>query len=302
MSEIILHHYEVSPYAEKIRLVMGLKGLAWRSVQIPMVMPKPDLTALTGGYRLTPVLQLGADVYCDTQTIAAALEELQPSPTLYPAGQEARNRALCTWGESFFMNAVVLFLALGVFPDDFVEDRKTMIPGPFDPALAEAVVPANRDQVRAKLDVLEAQLRGGGFLLGGEPCLADLAVHHPIWMLRAHPEIARLVEPFPSVLAWMERVAAIGHGERSELDSAEAIEIARAATPRTRPAEDPGDPNGRKPGDRLRVQPEAYGNCPVEGELVRSDARSLALRRHDPRVGEVVVHFPREGTLSFPLG
>ena len=50
MSELILHHYDLSPYAEKIRLIMGYKGLAWKSVQIPMVMPKPDLTCLTGGY------------------------------------------------------------------------------------------------------------------------------------------------------------------------------------------------------------------------------------------------------------
>ena len=51
MTDIILHHYETSPYAEKVRLGLGLKGLAWASVEIPVIMPKPDLTALTGGYR-----------------------------------------------------------------------------------------------------------------------------------------------------------------------------------------------------------------------------------------------------------
>ena len=30
-------------------------------------MPKPNLTALTGGYRKTPVLQIGADIYCNSQ-------------------------------------------------------------------------------------------------------------------------------------------------------------------------------------------------------------------------------------------
>ena len=51
MTDMILHHYETSPYAEKVRLGLGLKGLAWASVEIPVIMPKPDLTALTGGYR-----------------------------------------------------------------------------------------------------------------------------------------------------------------------------------------------------------------------------------------------------------
>ena len=37
MSEIILHHYDLSPYAEKIRLCFGLKNLEWKSVQAPMI-------------------------------------------------------------------------------------------------------------------------------------------------------------------------------------------------------------------------------------------------------------------------
>ena len=84
MSDLILHHFDPSPFAEKIRLVFGLKGLAWQSVDIPMVPPKPDLTALTGGYRRTPVLQVGADIYCDTRLIALELERRFPTPTLFP--------------------------------------------------------------------------------------------------------------------------------------------------------------------------------------------------------------------------
>ena len=76
MAELVLHHFDWSPYAEKVRVLLGIKGLAWRSVQIPMVMPKPDLTALTGGYRKTPVLQVGADIYCDTSLIADVLATL----------------------------------------------------------------------------------------------------------------------------------------------------------------------------------------------------------------------------------
>ena len=48
MHELILHHYPTSPFAEKARLMLGFKQLSWRSVMIPPVMPKPDLTALTG--------------------------------------------------------------------------------------------------------------------------------------------------------------------------------------------------------------------------------------------------------------
>ena len=64
---IILHHFDQSPFSEKIRLIFGLKSIAWRSVRISRIMPRPDLMPLTGGYRRTPVMQIGADIYCDTQ-------------------------------------------------------------------------------------------------------------------------------------------------------------------------------------------------------------------------------------------
>ena len=97
MSDLILHHYDEAPFAEKIRLIFGIKGLPWNSVIIPSAMPKPDLMPLTGGYRRTPVLQIGADIYCDTQLIAAVLERLYPTPTIFPDGNAGLAYALGSW-------------------------------------------------------------------------------------------------------------------------------------------------------------------------------------------------------------
>jgi glutathione S-transferase len=65
MTSIILRHYDTSPYAEKVRTGLGLKGLACASVELPVIMPKQNLTALTGGYCKTPVLQIGASPFGD---------------------------------------------------------------------------------------------------------------------------------------------------------------------------------------------------------------------------------------------
>ena len=93
MAELILHHYDISPYAEKIRLAFGLKGLAWASVIVPATLPKPDLMPLTGGFRRTPVLQIGADIYCDTLRIAMELDRRCPEPPLLPeSGAESGSR------------------------------------------------------------------------------------------------------------------------------------------------------------------------------------------------------------------
>ena len=73
--------------------------------------------------------------------------------------------------------------------------------------------------------------------------------------------------------------------------------------PRRKPptAEDSGDLNGRKPGDRVQVIPDDYGKIPVEGTIVSLSAQHIAIRRKDERAGEVVVHFPRAGFLVVPV-
>jgi glutathione S-transferase len=301
MSELILHHYDISPYAEKIRLIMGMKRLAWRAVEIPITMPKPDLTALTGGYRLTPVLQVGADIYCDTKVIARRLERECPKPTLYPAGFEASGRGLAFWGETLFMDIVLIGFGMGIFPPDFVADRQKMVPGGVNQELVRALIPSKTDEIRAKVQLIDQQLADGRvFLLGHDSSLADFAVYHPLWALRTLGVTERLLEPFQAVHGWMERVSAFRHGTPTAMTSADALAVARAAQPTTAAGVDAGDLNGRKVGDRIRAFPEPYGRDPVEGELVSADAHEIALRRTDERAGEVVVHFPREGFVVLP--
>src|SRR5258708_33212070 len=77
---IILHHFEKSPFSEKVRVVFGIKQIAWNSVLIPRIMPRPDLMPMTGGYRRTPAFQVGADVYFDTHIIIPELERPFPPP------------------------------------------------------------------------------------------------------------------------------------------------------------------------------------------------------------------------------
>ncbi|MEN8185152.1 MAG: glutathione S-transferase family protein [Myxococcota bacterium] len=296
MSEIILHHYDLSPYAEKIRLALGRKGLPWRSVLTPMVMPKPDHVELTGGYRRVPVLQLGADIYCDTHCIARVLERLHPLPPLFPPGQETLVHALSRWGETSFMMVILAFFGIGgLFPEEFVEDRrKTMVPPDLDLDRADVVLPTKLLQIRANLDRLEQLLADGRpFLLGGEPCIADLSAFHPLMALGIHARTAALLEPLERVPAWLDRVRGIGHGKRSELESAEAIEIARAASPAVFEGE-PVLPDGMKLGDPVVVLADEYGSGVVAGELAASDLHEIAVRRVSERAGELVVHFPRE--------
>ena len=109
---LILHQYDTSPFSEKVSKILAHKRLAWRAVEQPTIMPKPQLLPLTGGYRRIPVLQIGADVYCDTQLIARVLERLHPEPTIYPGGSEGTCQAWNLWADRLlFLPAVAVVFA-----------------------------------------------------------------------------------------------------------------------------------------------------------------------------------------------
>lgn len=299
MAELLLHQYDGSPFSEKIRLILGHKRLAWRAVEQPNMMPKPDLIPLTGGYRRIPVLQIGADVYCDSQLIARVLERLHPEPTIFPGGSQGLCGAFGFWSDRLlFLAAVpVVFGKIGAaVPKAFIEDRSRLMGG--GPGF-EAVMragPFAAEQLRAHAALVETQLSDGrAFLLGEQPSLADFSAYHPVWFLRSLPPTAGALDEFARLLAWTERVKAIGHGRRSACTTEEALSVARDAKPRTETARDAFEPNGIAPGDHVVVHADDYGFEEVEGELVASDAGEIALRRSDPRVGEIVVHFPRAG-------
>lgn len=305
MHELILHHYPTSLFAEKVRLLLGFKQLSWRSVMIPPIMPKPDLIALTGGYRKTPVLQIGADIYCDTALIACRLDAEKATPPLFPEGQAFNVASFAQWADSVvFLHAVSLVfqpesiaVRFGKLPPEFIKafvaDRSTLFNGGLATRLPAEVA---RHQWPTLMARLQQQLacEPGDFLFG-EPSLADLAMAHPLWFLRGTPITAPLVDDYPEVAAWLERVLGFGHGASSEMSSEEALAVAREATPAALPNEQFVDPNGFAAGQRVAVSAIDYGVDPVEGELLFSGREALILRREDPRAGTVHVHFPRMG-------
>lgn len=304
MTDIILHHYPTSLFAEKARLMLGFKGLSWRSVTVPSIMPKPDLTALTGGYRKTPVLQIGADIYCDTALMARRLEQEKASPAFFPEGQEFTVASFAAWADSvMFMHAVSLVFqpeSLAVrfakVPPEgvkaFVADRAALFQGG---SATRLPVEQAKHQWPTLMSRLEQQLERNGDFLFGAPSIADFSVAHTLWFLKQTPVTAPFVDDYPEVAAWLARVLGFGHGAPSELSPAEAVEIALNATPAALPDEQSVDLNGFKAGDQVSISAVDYGVDPVEGELVFSGREELILRREDERTGVVQVHFPRFG-------
>lgn len=312
--EILLHNYPQSPVAEKVRCGFGIKGLSWRSVEIPRLPPKPMLTPLTGGYRRTPVMQIGADIYCDSQCILRELERRFPAPSFFPA-TTGLPVALSRWsdGELFTLTVKLVLGAPGDALDPaFAEDRGKLYLGPdWSKRLAEAHqdLPHIAAQIRAHFGWLDTCLAEGRDYLSSPdaPGLADALAWHVVWFVRGRwSEGPGFLTQFPALNAWEERIRAIGHGTASDLAPEEALVIARNAEPETPETTDPRDPQGLVPGMRISVIPDRESDMETGEQAVTGYVRSsgrdhVALIREEEGIGTVCVHFPRAGYRIDPL-
>lgn len=299
MTGVILHHFPGSPFAEKVRRMLGWKDIAWQSVEIPRWMPKPDLTPLTGGYRRTPVMQIGADVFCDSACIARELERRFPSPPLFPEKARGEATILGAWADR-----VLFFDVIGVVfgthgdsaPRELREDRLKFSDGAIDVARYRDDQAHIRAQLRSHMFWVERALEDGRpYVAGDAPCYADFCVYGPLWMLQNRaPELGFFADT-PCIRGWLERMAAIGYGRTQTLDAKDALAIARSSQPEPVAAAHPESQTGLEPGSHVVVAADDYGRDPVDGYLVTMSAQRIVIRRGDPQVAEVNVHFPRSG-------
>jgi glutathione S-transferase len=300
MTELILHHYAGSPFSEKVRLILGFKGMSWRAVIVPAILPKPDVMALTGGYRRTPFMQIGADIYCDTTLMCRVIDALNPEPPLYPASTSGVAEIVAQWADTtLFWTAVPFTLQPagiphvlgGASPETlkaFGADRAAM-----NPTMRRATVADGAAQLHTYLARLEHLLDDGRpFLLGALPSIADFSAAQSVWFIRLAPPIATLLDAYPRLQGWYRQVNAFGHGDAVSMTSAQAIEVAAqgmlAATSFNAEA-------GLAEGDEVSVTPTDYAHDPVVGRLVGLDPQEVVIERTDARAGTVHVHFPRIG-------
>jgi glutathione S-transferase len=295
--DIILHHYDASPFTQKAIKMLAIKGARWRSVIQPMIAPKPDLVALTGGYRGTPVMQIGADVYVDSQMIAAELERRIPAPTLFPGGAGVA-RMLSDFGEAYFRAGLDIAIRelSPQWDRDFYRDRDAVFPD-IDFAEREARFPDACARLRAGAALIDAQLADGrAFLMGAAPGLADIQVYVVNWFTRAaFSFVEDLFSQFRRLKPWEARMAALGEGTRTEATAATAFDAARNAVSTTSPLIDKDDPLGFTTGARVRVSPLTSSRGESIGDLVALTAEEVAIRPESAAFKSVVVHFPRLG-------
>ena len=303
MSGIVLHQYAESPFSEKVRLILGYKGVSYQSVEIPMIMPRPDTIPLTGGYRKTPVMQIGADVYCDTAIICRVIDEIYPENTIYPEERLGMINTVAHWTDTFFFKICVAIAfqpkaaaTNPLFKDDsatsaFMADRAEFSKGsselgmPFETAEPHFI--SHLNQMDQQLSV------GGPFLFGDEPSIADFSTYHNVWFIYTREALRDYFSPFEHLLAWYEKMVSFGHGNVEMIPGSAALAQAIAAEPEE--IMDAAFLDDLQAGQSVSVMPIDYGFQPVVGELLAAGMDEIAVARNDNQVGRIVVHFPRTG-------
>jgi len=297
-THLILHQYDISPFSQKAQKMMGLKGLAWHSIEMPLIAPKPDVEALTGGYRGTPVLQCGADIYVDNWMIARALDHYDPSLPLINGRGALQSAAGYAWSERFFIPLLQTAFATykNQWDDDFRADRQQVFPDVDFNTLA-VVDPERRSQVRAFVSAIAAQLTSGNDFLNGEhPDGWDVHVWGMCWMIHsALPDLVPVVTAFPAVVNWYQRMSDLGVGERSDA----TIELAWSELKQSQKAPLPDTPVDEPLRDWLGQQ-VVVGTGSADrgastGRLLAVDGEQVVIAS-EPREGvSAQVWFPRFG-------
>jgi glutathione S-transferase len=302
MNQLILHHYPTSPFAEKVRAMLGYKGLAWTSVYAPMIMPKPHMQALTGGYRRIPILQIGADIYCDSALIADVLEHLSPEKTFYPEHAKGVSRVIAQWADTqLFWTAMAYNFQpaalANIFPNAppetvkaFAEDRQQMRAGMPRMHPADAAG-AYKSYLRRIATMVQEQ----PFITGSAPSIADFACYHSLWFTQTRSKLDAIFDATPAVKAWLQRMSAFTQAPAAKMTDVQALELAAASTPDPLGDEPFQNEHGIALGTPVMITADNFGLEVTTGELVAATRTRYTLRRTDAQAGTVHVHFPRVG-------
>ncbi len=296
---MILHHKTVSPFSEKIRLMLGYAGLRWRSLYANWQPPRPSIDPLVNGYRHIPVAQIGSDVFCDTRVISHQIAQATGRPELSPFDQpDEVAHALRQWENEIFLNCVISLPVFGTFQTllkrvpvsawpKYLRDKKYL------GSVTRQPVPCREQATRAwqaHLDVLDELLRSSDFLFArSSPGIADFSAVHGIWF-RADKDGRATFRRRSRLKAWYQRMVALGHGSYEPINVEQALACATDSPPQ---AVAESMQNGPLLGRQVEIGPEHLGTARTKGIVAGEDDNRIILSRQSDFGTKVHVHFPK---------
>ena len=250
-------------------------------------------------------LQIGAHFYCDSALAFDVLAEV--SDRLTKTGRlSAPEELLRQHAEERIFFAVInaespisvrRLLAqdlgfLGLFR--FLKDRSEMMRGSTVEKLSQR---AAARLVKDFVGQLNGLLKQDRFLGGAHAGYLDLCCYHPLWMASVINRETLSALP-PLVQAWMQRIAALGHGS-SVLVSQRQIYDRVSGDQFQDFVREVSGPFAQN--SLVSVRPTDYARDSTEGHLVFMDEHQCVITRNLPSGNAVFLHFPIIGFEVRPL-
>jgi glutathione S-transferase len=280
--------------------MFGYCDVQWQSVISPAMPPRSIVDPLAGGYRRIPVMQVGADIFCDSKLIAAELARScnKPELSFESCGQEISEYSHYVDTVVFMagvqtstplkavMTVFKLFSPLQAIK--FIKDRAGL-------RKASSGRPLGRERALKLIGDhyadMESKLADNKFLFANTPTIADFSAYHNLWFKNLS-DGSKPLAGHQNVNAWFKRMSKIGHGDRSSATKRTAFDSAKSQAPRDIPE------NMKKAehiGHKVEIGPSDYAKDSVIGVLVGGDQSRWILARETTQFGTVHVHFPTQG-------
>jgi glutathione S-transferase len=212
MSRARLYQFATSPFCAKVRKILEYKGIEYDVVDVDYLERKE--LALVSGQVTVPALALPAgETIVDSARIALRIEELQPSPTIFPPGWRGMHIAMARYIDTEVEDALYRF----ALPDELAyfgrlgADRLALFrlirerkygEGSCDRMIREQE--ANRDRMQEALAPFEDALADRAFLFG-RIGLADFALYGQLFLLAFTGEL-KIPEELPALRAFYGRI------------------------------------------------------------------------------------------------
>lgn len=222
---MILHQFQISPFCDKIRRILHVKGQSFETREVPLSQMFTRLRKLNKVGKV-PVLEHDGALISDSTEIAHYLEERFPTPALLPADKAQRGlvHVLEDWAdESLYFYEVFVRFGLAHNAAQWVPTLLEHDPAWFK-AIARTVIGPSLKQtlgaqglgkkpldrvlkdIERHVDALSGLLGEGQWLVGSTLTLADIAVVSQLGCIGATPEGADIIGRSRAVSEWMARV------------------------------------------------------------------------------------------------
>jgi glutathione S-transferase len=226
--DLLLYDAPGSPCARRVRIVLLEKGLSWETRLVDLTkleQKRPEYLKLNPN-GVVPTLVHGDRVVYESNVITEYLDDVFPTPRLYPA--DPWRRAQAKMWQAFELAMAkeyrpLMYLRV-IGPYDRLQPKEDVMAAARrstdDPAHLDWVsrvwdgTAVGEDEARyldalllLRLDRLEEALAGCEFLVGNECTIADLSVYPRVAM---YPLVQLPLDPerHPNVAGWLARVGA----------------------------------------------------------------------------------------------